>query len=522
MFTAKNMPELSKYPRYRLLEMIPGSLVWITLIGAVVLSFIRPLWAIYIIIVFDFYWLVKVLYWLVYLFHSYRVFKRESRVDWLGKVEQIKDWGRIRHLIVLPTYKEPLDVLLTTFDGLAHTQYPLDRMMIVIGVEERDKENGVKVAEEILRRYNGVFGHLTYSVHPFGIPGELPGKGTNSRAAVNHIKATYIDPQHIPYEDIIISTFDVDTCVDTKYFAHLSYKFLTHPTPHQTSYQPIAFFNNNMWRSSAITRIVSTSTTFWLLTELSRPERLFTFSSHSMSFKTLLDVGMWQKDIVTEDSRIFLQCFLHFNGAYTVTPLFVSVSMDTVQGETFWKTVKALYHQQQRWAWGVEHFPYMVWHFAHNKSIPWLKKLYYFFNLAEGMYSWATAPILILILGRLPFYLAHQTEKATVLAQNAPFVLERLMQVAMVGLICTAVLSVFLLPKKPADVGNSKYILLIVQWILFPITTIVFGAIPAIDAQTRLLFGWYLGFNVTPKVRNQPPSQELPAHTKPLTQGAQA
>ena len=36
-----------------------------------------------------------------------------------------------------------------------------------------------------------------------------------------------------------------------------------------------------------------------------RPERMATFSSHSVSFQALYEVGYWQTNMVSEDSRIF-------------------------------------------------------------------------------------------------------------------------------------------------------------------------------------------------------------------------
>ncbi len=73
---------LTDYQRYRLYEMLPGLSIWLTLILSVALSFIKPLWMIYFIIVFDVYWVLRVIYFSFYLILSWRRFRKSLRIDW--------------------------------------------------------------------------------------------------------------------------------------------------------------------------------------------------------------------------------------------------------------------------------------------------------------------------------------------------------------------------------------------------------------------------------------------------------
>ena len=86
-------------------------------------------------------------------------------------------------------------------------------------------------------------------------------------------------------------------------------------------------------------------------------------------------------------------------------------------------------------------------------------------------------------------------------AQNAPFILEYLMNFAMIGLILSAIFSTLILPQKPKNKSWLYYPIMVLQWLLFPVTMIAFGSLPAIDAQTRLMIGGKarLGFWVTEK-----------------------
>ena len=494
--------KISDYYKYRFLEIIPGLLVWTTLIGMVVLSFAKPLWMIIFIIIFDFVWLVRIVYLLLFLFISFYRYKRSIKINWLEKCKTIPEWENIYHVVFLPTYKEDFEIVEGTFESLINSEYPTDKMIVVFAAEERDEENAAEIAGKVKEKYSHYFKKLIVTFHPDNVPGEVKGKGANIHFAGKKVKE-YVDSEDLLYQNVIVSSFDIDTCVHKQYFSYLTYHYLNHPNPTHASFQPIPLFNNNIWDSPALMRIASFGTTFWLMTEQLRPERLFTFSSHSMSFKALVDVGFWQNDIVTEDSRIFLQCFLHYNGDYQTYPMYIPVSMDTVMGKNWWNSLVNLYKQQRRWAFGVEHFPYMIWHFRKNKKIPLGKKIRYILNLTEGFYSWATAPILIFVLGRLPLMMASPEVSSLVVVQNAPYILQWLMTAAMVGLLVSAVLSFMLLPPPPKRTHKGKYIVMVLQWLLFPISMILFGSIPAIDAQTRMMTGKYLGFHVTEKARKK-------------------
>ncbi len=486
---------------YRFLEIIPGFLLCITFVLALLLSFFKPLWVIYFIILFDLLWLYRVVYFVIFLLYGWRKFMGALRIDWFDRLtSHHKDWKQMYHLLFLPMYKEGEDIVDQTLKSIVDSNYPMDRFIVVLAGEERAQESFEPIAVAMKKKYGKTFFKFITTLHPDNVPGEMKSKGANINYAGKQVQ-TIIDTLNIPYERIIVSTFDIDTNPHPDYFAALTDAYLSHPNPTRASYQPVVLYNNNIWESSAPMRLAAFGTTFWLLSELARPDRLFTFSSHSMSFRALVDVGFWQNDIVSEDSRIFLQCFLHYHGDYSVTPIYVPVNMDTVQARTQWISLVNLYKQQRRWAWGVEHFPFMLTAFAKDPLIPRWKKLKYSWIQAEGMYTWATAPILIFILGRLPLYFAQGEVSRTVLAQNAPFILEMLLNFTLIGIIITAILALIALPPRPTTQRAYKMVYMLLQWALLPITLIVLSSIPAIDAQIRLMLGRYLGFWVTEKTR---------------------
>lgn len=496
-----------EYFAYRALEILPGAFVWATFGLVLYLSIAHPFAAIYLIIAFDLYWFVRISYLMIYVLISWRQYRIAARRDWQEALESLaaqggKQWRDYWHVIFLPTYKEPYEVVVASVRAIAASAYgDKKQMIVVLAGEGRDAERFNEIAGRISGEFQHVFHSLIITVHPAGLPGDLPGKGSNLYFA-GHAAKRHIDSLGIQYEKIIVSTFDIDTIANPQYFSYLTHQFLTHPNPYRASFQPLTFYHNNIWESDMVTRVVANSTTFWLLTDLARSERLFTFSSHSMSWQALVDIGFWQNNIVTEDSRIFLQCFIRYNGDYKVIPMYTTVSMNTVYMGSWWRSLINQYKQMRRWAYGVEHFPYMVWHFYHNKDISRTKKIAYLWNQTEGVYSWATAPIVMFVMGHVPLWVAHANDDASFIAQQAPLVLSGIMTVALWGVITIAILSTYALPRSTTSNFPRtvvRYLFMLLQWALFPVTMIVFGALPAIDAQTRLMLGRYLDFWVTEK-----------------------
>ncbi|MDI6591451.1 MAG: glycosyltransferase family 2 protein [Patescibacteria group bacterium] len=485
---------------YRCFEIFPGFLSWITLGGAFILSWLAPAIVAIFILIFDIYWLLRISYLSFHQIASYLKMKKHLRTNWLFKLEKIGNWKDIYHLIILPMYKEGIETVRPTCQALFDSNYPKQKIIVVLATEERAEKEAQKVAKQIEKEFGEKFFRFLITVHPKDLIGEIPGKGSNLNWAINQAKEKIIDPLKIPYQNIILSGFDIDTRIFPQYLACLTYYYLTTKLPQRTSYQPIPVYNNNIWQAPAFSRVIATSSTFWQMIQQERPEQLVTYSSHSMPFKIFEEIK-YPSNLVSDDSRIFWKSYLHYNGDYRVLPLYYPVSMDSVVAKNLFRTIVNQYRQQRRWAWGVENIPYLFYNFLKNKKIPLREKIRHSLNILDGFWSWATAAFLIFFLGWLPLILGGEEFNVSLLSYSLPRLTGNIMTVAMIGMIVSAIISMSLLPPRPSGYSRWKNLSMVLQWLLLPITLIVFGAFPALDAQTRLMLNKPLGFWVTEKIR---------------------
>jgi hypothetical protein len=371
----------------------------------------------------------------------------------------------------------------------------------VIASEDRAGASAQATAEKLKANYGDTFLDCIITVHPDGIEGDMPGKGSNLSYAAEEARKRVLDPRNLPYEHVIVSAFDSDTVVYPQYFACLTYHVMTEPEPLRASFQPVPLYNNNIWEAPMLSRVIAYSSSFWQMIQQERPEKLATFSSHALLFKPLMEADYWQRNMVSEDSRIFWNLFGRFDGDYHVVPMAYPVSMDANVAPTFLKTARNIYKQHRRWTYGVENVPYILFLSLKNPRIPFAKKARAIFFQIEGFWSLATHPLILFAIGWLPMFVGGSAFNATVLSYNLPLIAKSFMTAAMFGLVVSAAICMYLIPDAPTGASRFRKAMMLVQWILVPMTMVIFSSIPGLESQIRLAFGRYLGFWVTPKSR---------------------
>lgn len=540
----------------RFFEILPAAASWTIIAGMILLSFFYPIAAAIIIIAFYIYWIMRLFYLNIFLVISYVRLSIERKTDWMKRIRELDDlitggvppryepgsaeartglsdeagcgvsWqervshfiyrrqaqellrsrdlpavsAQLRHVVILPIVREGRDIVEPAIKSLAGGSFPSERMLLVLALEELADDRVKDAVIALSRLYRHDFLDVLTTLHPSGIEGEARVKGANVSCAAR-TAAQYLKERNIPFENVIVSCFDADTVAHRDYFSCLTYSFMVASRRQQASFQPIPVYHNNIWDAPGFARVLDVGASFFQLIEATNPEKLVTFSSHSMSFAALVDVGYWPVDIVSDDSAIFWKAFIHYDGNYRVVPMYITLSMNVAVADTWWKTLANVYKQKRRWAWGVENFPLVMRAFLRARSISLYKKVIHGFKLFEGHVSWASWPLLLTVVGWLPAFFAGREFTRTTMYYSAPRITITIFRLASVGLAVCIILSLLLLPGKNVRFTLRRKALHAFEWLLVPLVSIFLTALPALDAQTRLMLGRYMEFWVTAKKR---------------------
>ncbi len=488
----------------RFLEILPGSLTWLALTSPIWLSFTLPYAVAYLILIADVYWLLTALRIGALIIIGYKKMERAKAQDWMGLLKQDypQEWERYYHLVLVPTYKEALYILGPTFDTLTKSSFPPKKIFLAVGFEERDDPKKIKETVKYLRKniepkLAGVF----TTVHPYNLPGEVAGQGSNKNWMIKHIVQEF-KKRGIKIEDVFVTTLDADFVVHPQFLSGALHKYLSLPQSERDkrTFTGVFLYHNNYWQTPTPMRLMATGTSFWQLAEMVGSDKYMNYSSMSISLKSLLDIGGWIPDKVNDDNGFYWKAYYHFSGDYKVIPHFLPISADAVQDTTLFKTFQNQYLQIRRWAYGVEHIPFIVKQYFQKEIDFWDKTDKLFFKI-WGDLKWGFLAIFV-TFGSLFIPLVNPNFKASVLSVNLPIVSSWILTAAFFGLFATIFVHEKVVPKRPKGWSFFKIIWSYIQWLLIPIILITISSLPAIDAQTSLMFGRKLEFRVTNKARH--------------------
>ncbi len=522
---------------YRFFEMLPALLSYGMLILLIVLSVINPLWAaIYLLLLI----LTMFIKSFLIAYHTIRGHGRlvsAQRVDWHERliqletpvesyphIEHSKSSGfgyadhkeslrliaaaqageypkpsELYHAVIIAAYNESYDVLQPTIESVKESTSNNKQTIIYLAYEERGGADIEATVRRLQQEYTDTFYTFQIVKHPKDLPGEVMGKGPNITYAGQHLR-DWCDTQAISYSNVIVTTLDSDNRPYPSYFDYVAYEYIVQADRKHLSYQPVALYFGNIWDAPAPMRVIATGNSFWTIISSMRPHTLRNFAAHSQPLDALVEMDFWSKRSIVEDGHQYWRSYFYFGGNYSVLPIHVPIYQDAVMADTYKMTLLTQFKQLRRWAYGASDVPYVATRlFTRARNVPFFEGLARFTRLIDSHITLATMAILITFGGWVPLIINPEASR-NITAHQLPIVVSSIQQVALVGLFITIFLMLKMLPPRPARYKKHRTVLMVVQWVLMPVTSICYNAVASLNAQTHLLFGKYLDkFDVTDK-----------------------
>jgi len=532
------IPQGKRTPLYRFFEILPGAISYLAIVLLFILSLIAPIFGTVYLFFIIAITLVKAIAVAYRTAQGYNVVREAERVDWHKRMEDLADphaaYERLRgrksksyhfqqhlnalkmmvameneypnpekiyHATIMTAYNEGLETLKPSIQAVIDNTFSSERVIFVLAYEERGGEEIERNAKELKKEFGDKFYDFILVKHPANLPGEVIGKGPNLTYAGERLEE-YVAKKKIPIENVIVTSLDSDNRMAPKYLDAVAYEFITHPNRQRLSYQPVSLFMNNIWDAPAPTRVIAVSNSFFNIISTMRPHSLRNFASHSQPLQALAAMRFWSKHTIVEDGHQYWRSLFFFDGDYEVLPIRIPIYQDAVLDETLWKTVKAQFVQVRRWYYGASDVAYVgtrLFTSREKRNVPFAILLAKFWRLLDGHVTLAIMAPIVAFGGWIPTIMNLSSHE--MVAYSLPGIVSIVQSIASIGLLVTVLFSLKMLPPRPAKYKKMKTVWMVVQWILMPITSILYQSLAAFYAQTRLMLGRYMEkFDVTHKV----------------------
>lgn len=483
---------------HRFLEILPGTVSWTLILFPFWGSFIIPHYVSYYILVFIIFWFYKSAMMAFSAVMSHLKMRASEKYDWLKDAQKLPNFKKLHHIILIPTYKEPLHTIENGVNSVLKQEIDKKSISVCLAFEAREGENAYEKAGELKAKYSRKFANLIITFHP-DIAREVKGKSSNQAYAIKIVERELVDKQNRDINFITVTSKDADGILSPKYLSCLSYNFIKHKDRHLRFWQPIVLFYTNIWKVPAPIRVVSSLSSVWQTAQNSRTDRLINYSIYSTSLKLLDDVGYWDTDVIPEDYRLFFKSFFAKDGKVDVEPIFLPAYADAAESTSYFKSLVNLYEQEKRWAWGVSDDAYYIKKWLTYTHIPFWRRTVRVFKVIEDHFLWPVNWFAITLGATIPTLL-NPVFAQTVMGQNLPRISFGILTFCWVFLAVIIIIDIRQRPKREEKVNIFRKLLTPAEIVMLPVVTFIFNTLPGIDAHTRLMLGKYLEYKVTEKV----------------------
>lgn len=407
------------------------------------------------------------------------------------------DTRDLHHIIMVPHWKEPYEVLADTVRAISASTFPTKQITVLMAAEARDEE-GIQKSYRLKEEFGDNFENFWVSSHVMQ-DDEIIGKSSNmawaGKFAVEKIKELGWD-----MKKTTMTSCDADSLIHKQHFAKLSYEYSLREDAHYKFYTGAIIFYSNIWRLKFYARVKNSISSLYNMTGQLRPDKLVPFSTYTASFWLIDQIGYWTPWITPEDFHIFFKSLFKFPNKVSTVPLFLKTMSDAAEGSTHTETIKNNYFQQRRWIWGVTIDGWML-----SQVIKLTLKgkitlraayvaLHVFFDHIVGV----VVTFILVLGGNLP-YLINPQFAGTVLGSRLPTVSGFIIQITVWFLIGLILTDYYFVKPKSDRKGFLKTILTLLEWVFLPYITFFIVFLPGIEAHTRLLFGKRLEYYLTKK-----------------------
>ena len=417
-----------------------------------------------------------------------------SKLDNKEKRTLAEKFNDLRHVVIVPTYREPLNVLRKTLNTLVAQTCAKDKVIVVIATEKNDKE-AIEKVEALIEEYSKNLLGLFYTVHEKISPAETDGKSSNVAWCARCVQHTILEKWNYVPEQILVTVCDADTYFDEQFCECLSYTHAQNMEPYNCTYQSAENEFPNIWMVPTLVRVKAVVDSINMLGMLSSKYAVpYPYVCYSQSLRTIMDVNGWDVDVVPDDFHHFMKCFFKKDGHFRLVPIFMLTGNNAQEHTNWFSAMRSRYRRAKRDAWGAIDLSYILSQWYQKRNV--LDKhgaFMLFVDVIEHHVSWSSYFLTVMLGGMMSAWLNPELEtypfgigiRAMALIAFGPILFA-----TWAYIVCAFYVRMFLVQEGNYFEANSAplwwQITSQVLWVLMALADFIFAAVAALDAQLHM------------------------------------